>query len=1057
MRSLEKARAEAPRPLPQMAQGPLPPAPAASGSDTSSLSKRTGAAARKPKGKNVPTPIRTDNDSQPPRLSADWVRVDEFGDLVSDFAPGRPAPAPQSYGALGSKTHHPNKDKKDRIIGQNRAVTEPVPRLSNDLSSSIMPNGTLNGRSSDGDSGRRPSMDEAPMASSSLWGKGRNTNNAPGPTLRTRRSADLLRADFLGLGSKESKEAKAQRAAAAAATAGPADDRKGISLKKSSGALRNLFRGAKQPKEPMPDLPNQPRPSLALSDLIRPNPTVRGNQTPISVSAPFQPESPGRESFTNEHRRFPTPPLSRASSHEGQASPPRIRTKASPRPSTYAEDSSSFLKPSSLNSGPSPSPSYVSSFQGQSPSIASSGKLSPAPDVSPTPPSVSELPGPPSFPTHGSKNSADLRKSKLPPRGASRDALDKASVSAAPEVPSVPSLPLPAKTVSPVGSDGGGSSGSTSTVKGIGESRSNGSLGASDSTTSHRSATQLPEPEPVQMLQLPDFDFNFDFSFDAFGSGSPTTPRRPASPAKAAPATPPRSRSASGSQVLTPTKRAEKRRSKSFDGLANEEPWRALSFDQQWAGKSFTPASSTSAPRLSEAHVVPAAVIPPTEVPAVVAPPAEVLPTSDAYGGLAEPSIQPKSETDSLSTQSSSLDHSRTPSGGSSTNETSSPSPPRTPEDAHAAFMSMADGKKEAALDASLDPTLEPTLGRSMVLDDYRSTPPVGVQTVDVTPTASEQATPTKLDMPTPKADTALLLDTPTPKAEQPPQLVKPQPPVIRAPLVKEAKPKRKPNPQAVHINPAKPPRELEEPPEPEQIPASKAPFRCRPMVRNLISQAKVVMHDPKVTIRDLTQELERSLDNYRYPMQGGGPERSMIIRNELMVYVAEVDRRCYDRREEQTYRDLREVCFDWADSLLFELRVEQPANERGACLEGLAAILESQCLASHALEASVSHMDAFLHLMMRVMNFVMDKLGAKGVFHNTLLFSGRFLVSRVVYWLTPGVRVLPYPPRRRSARRCAPATARRTDALHSPSPGRPANTSRGAAKVPRAPAVAVL
>lgn len=34
---------------------------------------------------------------------------------------------------------------------------------------------------------------------------------------------------------------------------------------------------------------------------------------------------------------------------------------------------------------------------------------------------------------------------------------------------------------------------------------------------------------------------------------------------------------------------------------------------------------------------------------------------------------------------------------------------------------------------------------------------------------------------------------------------------------------------------------------------------------------------------------------------------------------------------------------------------------------------------------------------MIKAMTFVMGKLGAKGVFHNTLLFSGRFLVSYFV------------------------------------------------------------
>lgn len=40
-------------------------------------------------------------------------------------------------------------------------------------------------------------------------------------------------------------------------------------------------------------------------------------------------------------------------------------------------------------------------------------------------------------------------------------------------------------------------------------------------------------------------------------------------------------------------------------------------------------------------------------------------------------------------------------------------------------------------------------------------------------------------------------------------------------------------------------------------------------------------------------------------------------------------------------------------------------------------------------------HQTKFTDAMVKAMSFVMSKLGAKGVFHNTLLFSGRFLVGR--------------------------------------------------------------
>jgi hypothetical protein len=50
--------------------------------------------------------------------------------------------------------------------------------------------------------------------------------------------------------------------------------------------------------------------------------------------------------------------------------------------------------------------------------------------------------------------------------------------------------------------------------------------------------------------------------------------------------------------------------------------------------------------------------------------------------------------------------------------------------------------------------------------------------------------------------------------------------------------------------------------------------------------------------------------------------------------------------------------------------------------------------LSEKALQRSRANQSRFTQLMIKAMTFVMGKLGAKGVFHNTLLFSGRFLVS---------------------------------------------------------------
>ena len=69
--------------------------------------------------------------------------------------------------------------------------------------------------------------------------------------------------------------------------------------------------------------------------------------------------------------------------------------------------------------------------------------------------------------------------------------------------------------------------------------------------------------------------------------------------------------------------------------------------------------------------------------------------------------------------------------------------------------------------------------------------------------------------------------------------------------------------------------------------------------------------------------------------------ERSNIVRTRLLPILIDVDKQSLATREDTTNRALREVAFDWAESLLYELKAEQTANERGSCLEGLAGVLE--------------------------------------------------------------------------------------------------------------------
>ncbi|WVR05720.1 hypothetical protein IAU60_002744 [Kwoniella sp. DSM 27419] len=163
--------------------------------------------------------------------------------------------------------------------------------------------------------------------------------------------------------------------------------------------------------------------------------------------------------------------------------------------------------------------------------------------------------------------------------------------------------------------------------------------------------------------------------------------------------------------------------------------------------------------------------------------------------------------------------------------------------------------------------------------------------------------------------------------------------------------------------------------------------------VHSLLSRSVVVMPESGLTLDMLTCDIERLLNAFRYPGGSVNPaDRAAMLRNDLMSMMAEVDRKAYSPEDEQAYNILRSVCFEWAEALLSELRIEQPAHERGAALEGLAAVIECSALSDIALQASPVHQARFTQLMIKCMTFVMNKLGAKGVFHNTLLFSGRFL-----------------------------------------------------------------
>ncbi|EGG10586.1 uncharacterized protein MELLADRAFT_76881 [Melampsora larici-populina 98AG31] len=114
-----------------------------------------------------------------------------------------------------------------------------------------------------------------------------------------------------------------------------------------------------------------------------------------------------------------------------------------------------------------------------------------------------------------------------------------------------------------------------------------------------------------------------------------------------------------------------------------------------------------------------------------------------------------------------------------------------------------------------------------------------------------------------------------------------------------------------------------------------------------------------------------------------------------------------------------RKILFGWLDLIFAELREPQPAS-RGACLDGVAGILESHFLASYILNSNPAAVAQYRQVLVSVLSFAVDKLNDKAVYANTLVFAGRMLA--MAFFRIEGVarkllRALP-PVKRMSMRR---------------------------------------
>ncbi|KAL9938573.1 hypothetical protein V8E36_002292 [Tilletia maclaganii] len=97
-----------------------------------------------------------------------------------------------------------------------------------------------------------------------------------------------------------------------------------------------------------------------------------------------------------------------------------------------------------------------------------------------------------------------------------------------------------------------------------------------------------------------------------------------------------------------------------------------------------------------------------------------------------------------------------------------------------------------------------------------------------------------------------------------------------------------------------------------------------------------------------------------------------------------------------------RGLFFKWIRSLLVELQQTQTSADRGAILESIGCVLESRNLAAKMLERDAADLEEFNSIFGVILGWAVGELNKKGVYQNTLIFTGRLLA--IAFFRIPGV-----------------------------------------------------
>ncbi|GAC94979.1 hypothetical protein PHSY_002552 [Pseudozyma hubeiensis SY62] len=152
--------------------------------------------------------------------------------------------------------------------------------------------------------------------------------------------------------------------------------------------------------------------------------------------------------------------------------------------------------------------------------------------------------------------------------------------------------------------------------------------------------------------------------------------------------------------------------------------------------------------------------------------------------------------------------------------------------------------------------------------------------------------------------------------------------------------------------------------------------------------------------------EVENALRRFRDKTSGVAADRGNLLRAVLLPFLAlEAETITVDVVGSGIYvkgKARRALFFDWIRSLLLELQHVQTSADRGAILESIACIIESRNFSASILSADPEDEARFSSVFGHILSYAIGELNKKGVYQNTLIFSGRLLA--VAFFRVNGV-----------------------------------------------------